>query len=301
VAGAPRSGTTWLAKILDSHPDVIYRHEPDETAPPHGSMRESVAEWIGRHDARAACKRPFFRKSWQSGPGHLAHTALAFASGAAGRIGLPAPPVPDCGDIGRARAVIKSVRLRTELGRFAEECPNGRVLFIVRDPRGQVDSVIRGAARTCFDLATEGTDMPFDESRVVAHAARHGVDAEAFQRLPDAAKYAWSWREFNESAYAAIEGRPNVRVVIHRDLCVRPRDEAAELLRFAGLDWREQTEGFVASSTTHDGPAGYYSVLRDSRRTDTGWQSSLSRPDLDAICAVVRDSPLARLWPDLAA
>ena len=29
VLGGARSGTTWLAKIIDSHPDVIYRHEPD--------------------------------------------------------------------------------------------------------------------------------------------------------------------------------------------------------------------------------------------------------------------------------
>ncbi len=33
ILGAPRSGTTWLAKIIDSHPDVLYRHEPDETLP----------------------------------------------------------------------------------------------------------------------------------------------------------------------------------------------------------------------------------------------------------------------------
>src|SRR5579875_2696713 len=29
LAGAARSGTTWLAKILDSHPLTLYRHEPD--------------------------------------------------------------------------------------------------------------------------------------------------------------------------------------------------------------------------------------------------------------------------------
>ena len=29
IFGLPRSGTTWLAKIFDSHPDVLYRHEPD--------------------------------------------------------------------------------------------------------------------------------------------------------------------------------------------------------------------------------------------------------------------------------
>src|SRR5690349_19178518 len=32
ILGAPRSGTTWLGKIFDSHPSVLYRHEPDIAA-----------------------------------------------------------------------------------------------------------------------------------------------------------------------------------------------------------------------------------------------------------------------------
>jgi hypothetical protein len=28
LVGAARSGTTWLARVLDSHPDLIHRHEP---------------------------------------------------------------------------------------------------------------------------------------------------------------------------------------------------------------------------------------------------------------------------------
>ena len=29
--GAPRSGTSWLGRILDSHPDTLMRHEPDRS------------------------------------------------------------------------------------------------------------------------------------------------------------------------------------------------------------------------------------------------------------------------------
>jgi len=29
VFGMPRSGTTWIGKIFDSHPDTMYLHEPD--------------------------------------------------------------------------------------------------------------------------------------------------------------------------------------------------------------------------------------------------------------------------------
>ena len=30
ITGMPRSGTTWIAKIIDSSPDVFYYHEPDK-------------------------------------------------------------------------------------------------------------------------------------------------------------------------------------------------------------------------------------------------------------------------------
>jgi len=29
IVGMTRGGNTWLGKIFDAHPDVLYRHEPD--------------------------------------------------------------------------------------------------------------------------------------------------------------------------------------------------------------------------------------------------------------------------------
>ena len=62
---------------------------------------------------------------------------------------------------------------------------------------------MRGNQQRRFDLKTAGTDMPFDEARAVRFAAASGIDERSFQALPDAAKYAWSWRAFNEPTYAA--------------------------------------------------------------------------------------------------
>src|SRR5258707_1137372 len=82
VVGAPRSGTTWLAKILDSHPDVIYRHEPDEWIPAPNDLDETnihalVGRWVADRSLRASTKRPFFPKSWQTTPARLLRAAVA--------------------------------------------------------------------------------------------------------------------------------------------------------------------------------------------------------------------------------
>ena len=300
IVGAPRSGTTWLAKIFDSHPDVLYRHEPDEVVPASGSIGQDMARWVRQHDARTAGKRPFFRKSWQGTPAWLLRSALAYAGAAAERIGLPGWPIRDLGTLGCARVVIKSVRLSTGIGAFAQAYPSGRAVLIVRHPCGQVASVMRGARDGRFALAEPGTDMPFDEAEAVRFAARHGVDEPAFQRLPDAAKYAWSWRAFNETAWAAVSGQSNALVVVYEALCVRPAAEAQAILAFAGLAWHRQTEAFLARSTSGHGAAGYYAVMRNSITAAEQWRTAMAAEDQDAVRAVVRGSPLLGYWPDMA-
>ena len=300
IAGAPRSGTTWLAKIFDSHPDVLYRHEPDEVAPRGPTIQATMESWIAQKDARTAGKRPFFPKAWRSAPAALLRDGIALAAAVAGRIGLPDWPIPDLGAIGRARAVIKSVQPRRDPAAFARACPDGRVLLILRHPGGQTASLIRGTREGRFGLAEAGTDMPFDEVSAIAFAARHGVTEDAFQRLPAAARYAWSWRELNETAMEGLDGLPNARAVIYEDLCRAPLEQARALLDFCGLTWHPATEAFVTASTRHDGPAGYFAVFRDAVAAAERWRTTMAPEDQAAVRAVVRDSPLARHWPDLS-
>ena len=50
IVGTARSGTTFLAKLLDSHPDVLYRHEPDSvlvnTEIPFLQRREDLGTFL---------------------------------------------------------------------------------------------------------------------------------------------------------------------------------------------------------------------------------------------------------------
>jgi len=305
IAGAPRSGTSWLGKIFDSHPDVLYRFEPDwfdadEADTDSARIRANMARWLRNRDPRAAGKRPFFPKSWQTPPARLLRASLIYAEAAATRIGLSAWPAPDLGDIVRARAVIKSVRLSEGLGVFARAVPEGRVLLIVRHPCGQIGSLMRGTRDGRFELAEPGTDMPFDEARTLAFAAGHGIDEGSFQRLPDAGKYAWSWREFNETALASIAHQANALVVVYEDLCARPMEEARRILEFAGLPWQAQTETFITRSTNYNGAAGYYAVLRNSVAAADRWRTEMHADDQAAVNTVVCRSGLIRYWEDLS-
>ena len=309
VLGAPRSGTTWLAKIVDSHPDVLYRHEPDETLPSSGPLTGDMlpallSRWVGDRGARTVTKRPFFPKSWQSAGARRARAVFAAAVSTASR--LPAPmnaltrvQIPDLMRCPAPRVAIKSVRWSGGAAILARTLPGSRTVFILRHPCGQVASVIRGNSRRRFDLKTEGTDMPFDEAAAIQFAAAHGVDGPAFQALPDAAKYAWSWRAFNEPAYAALATQSNVHVVLYESLCARPEAFARRILAFAGLDWNRQTADFVARSAAHQGEAGYYTVFRNAVAAAEAWRRTMPQADQAATRRVVAASPLARFWPDL--
>jgi len=268
------------------------------------AIHAQVTAWIANRSQRAAVKRPFFRKSWQSAPAFWVRSALATLFTAATR--LPAIGrtiarlnVPDLGSSPRMRAAIKSVDWCDGAGAFARALPDSRTIVILRHPCGQVASVMRGNARGRFTLREPGTDMPFDEIPTVRFAASRGVDEAAFQALPEAARYAWAWVMFNETALNALEGLPNAKIVVYEDLCARPTETARDMFAFAGLDWNPQTAAFLDRSTNHQGTTGYYAVFKNAIAAAERWRTTMPAADQEAVRAVVCGSKLAEYWSDI--
>ncbi len=317
IVGAPRSGTSWLGKIFDSHPDVLYRHEPDHVlADPRLPFLIAsdeteryvpiAAEYAKRlllsHSLKSAAHLPSFSKSYYSRPTALTHEslirALKWMEKLSGR-SLSALPVPDLFNPEtdpRLRIVVKSVSARGRAATFLKAMPGAHFVFLLRHPCGQIASALRGL-RTGKMFVD-----PFIETTLATPAARRlGLQRADLQNMPLAGQLAWQWVSLNELALEAFEGHENARLTVYEDLCADPVSHAKELLAFAGLDWNRQTEDFIRRSTSYSGAERYYSVFRNAISSVSKWRSELPEDDQRIILDVVSHSRLAAHWPDIQA
>jgi len=317
ILGAPRSGTSWLAKIFDSHPDVLYRHEPDtvvrnydlpwmcppDAVPAYRDAAEAyLRELIDTATLKTAGSLPIFPKHHQGAIAANVHAGLVYAlraaelAGPARRLarGIPIPDLFDPAASPALRVALKSVSSRGRARLFAEALPGAAVVFIVRDPWGQVASMMRGAALGMFE-----EKVPVTELLTTEQAKRYGLTEARFAAMPEIEQFAWNWAILNEKAIDDLKGIDRVKVLRYQDLCEEPMREARALLDFAALDWNAQTEDFVRRSTTFSGRDRYYQVFKNTTAAMNRWREDMKPEDQRRILAVVRETSLFPLCPEL--
>ncbi len=314
IMGLPRSGTTWLGKIFDSHPETFYSHEPDtrrfrdvpllipqeSTESSRGALVREVETLRAFHSLRVVGKLPLFPKRYIRSSSVRTRTialmALKSASRLLGNGNLPRfiAGSPDDASLW----VWKSIESSGRLGALARAFPQARSVFIVRHPCGVAASLFRGEAGARFSAGPASDDYGFFELLAETEPARRrGLTLPAFRDMSAIQRIAWRWALLNEKAMDDVRGSDRCRVMRYEDLCANPAAVAKDLFQFVGLSWDGQTERFLQASTTH-GQSDYYSVFKDSLDSAYRWKKDLPGEVIEAVLNTVSDTAPGRLYAE---
>lgn len=318
VLGAPRSGTTWVGKIFDSHPDVLYRHEPDlvlresrlpwtvpdsEMAALVPIAREYLQRLLRTPTLKSAGQLPLFPKNYHvAGARQLRGgiiTALKIIEATTGSRRLRSYHVPDLVRPDRhpaLRPVMKSITAQGLAGLFAEACPDARLVLALRHPCGQISSTMRGRREKRFESGVTPAGI-----LAIPLSREYGLTEPQLKAASRIELHAWQWVVSTETAVRALDGRPNSLLLVYEDLCREPIAGARALFAFCGLDWNPQTENFIGESTTDGTTERYYGVVRNPLAAANRWRTELNQDDQRKIIDIVSRTPLARYWPETAA
>ena len=314
--GMPRSGTTWLGKVFDSHPRTLYRHEPDsfgtlDAMPLFPEVADAehyrllveafTAALPETRSARVTGKLPLFPKDYHGLVGFQIRRLLLLAGKVAGRVvgELPVPALIDRNYHDRAYLVWKSIESLGRLGVIARLLPDCHAVHILRHPCGYVSSVVRGEAqgRLGGDVASSEDYGILEMLLATGMGRAHGLDLAGLRALHPVERLAWRWVLYNEKAMADSAGLAGGTQVRYEDLCAQPLEGFQRLFAATELPWDGQTEAFVRRSTGSNS-AGYYSVFRDPVQAARSWERQLSAQDIERILRITSTTRAGALYGD---
>lgn len=280
IVGVPRSGTTWVGRMLSAEPGVHYDNEPDSTDYP------LTAVVLGRNWFPALApgeEAPlvrlmwdvFFRGGWGTGPGARLAGAL-----------LPRLPVPvaraGVAALGRSRlrhpapahTLIKSVRATLCLEWLeAEQAP--AIVVVLAHPLNILSSWLR--------LGWEG--WPTNRlPALTGPMAAHGLHPPDEGRRVEAVT--WTICAQQAILLETLARHPGWQRVVHERLCLEPAAGFAAVAAATGLPWTARAEETVAASNADGGST--YEVRRLTAEQVDRWRR-LSADELAAARPVVAD------------
>jgi len=240
LAGAARSGTSWVGLMLDSSPDVAYRFQP--------LFSYAFKDAVNVDSPRSEYER-FFKGIYESSDDFLLQTAHK-DEGIHPRFEQNSEQYV---------LAFKTCRYQYVLGRMLQHFEYFTLVGLVRDPRGTIDSWLKVPSEF-----PEGSD-PRAEWRFGA-CKNEGREEHFFGF--------YKWREIAHMYLDLRDQFPNqVMIVRYEDFVINPVLSARIMFEFLDIDFTEQTEMFLgASHAVHnDSP---FSVFKDKSIADC-WKTDL--------------------------
>lgn len=276
VSGAPKSGTTWVQRLLDAHPRVVCSgegHFVERLALPMVKALEDYAKQQQLVTERVYEGKPYYPPMTR--PEMLGITRALIVQRMSARAGDGVLAIGD-----------KTPRYTQYLGGLLALFPNARFINVIRHPYDVAVSLLHHGLR----VGMADADTP---------------GSEAYLNLVRNSATQWS-----ASQKAAAEFRAqHPRLLLHlryEDLLERPRELAAEMFAHLGvpadkavLNHAVKASSFEALSGRERGQEARLSFFRKGVAGD--WQGRLDEQALrliDSLCAVQLRPEGYRTWEE---
>ncbi len=302
VIGSARSGTTWLAKLIDSHPAILYRHEPDSVTlsggvpflPEISDYKNLQSSAKGYFDAlletgsaKASGTAPFFHKTYRSSLGRAALILNIYITRLWERMPLAKPELAVFDFLkkklrSQIRYMVKSVTSLWRTGLFSYAVPSLRIVHIVRHQCAVVASFLRGNRLGLMDgkayVASLASTQEF---------SKYTLDASELLGAPIETQLAASWMLNNQKVNDELHGSPQYLLVKYEDLARNLPSQVTNLFGFLDLEQSAETAAFISAlqASTATSPR-YFSVLRSPKSALGTWRKELT----DLQIARIRDT-----------
>ena len=286
ILGCERSGTTWLANMVDSHPRTMLFMEPFA---PFARLFPSIPNrnvYVARPDERsiAAVRAGFtslehhkYPLLYRPGRPRLARrlddAVMGLGDLVARGVGRHSPPL-----VGRARLlnlhlrelplsqhprkapeatllVTKELRLNFKVRLLAEAFPDARFVAVIRDPAAEIASIMRFRSRGGLRELASALKSFFGLVANEPALARYQElvkDADS-EQCRERSLLIWWAVNYDRLLRDLSEVGAESMVVRHEELAAAPGAVAQDILAFLGLPTDRAVERFVGFSSSTAG------------------------------------------------
>lgn len=275
LTGLPRSGTTWIASVMNTALGIKYFHEPfnpdnhPNIAPPRlqflqaNDRNEQFSDYY-RAAFQGKCREPLMvsqlsgiYKKW---------------------IGFP------------GRVLIKDVHTYLAL-EWIDAHVNPKIVIVIRHPCAVADSW----HRLCWTPAQKACPRILEQPELI------NIYLKNFEDILSDAKDFWEViGAFWGACYSVIlrqqEKHPNWIIVRHEDICQDPENQYKELFKKLNLTRTKKTEKILTTSTTRDSGQAYETQRITSQEADK-WKRRLKPEEIEKVRQFVKPFEL-NLYPD---
>lgn len=314
IIGSGRSGTTWLGKLFDSHPDVLYRHEPDylhiNTVIPFlpssadvvnykEKARIYVEQLLSSNFVRCSSVKPLFAKNYRSTFEQILFVVsismLKHANAGLNLFNYRNLRYCDIINIKnrkRVYYVIKSVNSLCRARLFSNSCPDAKFVHVIRHPCGVIHSQLRG-----MRLGRMRKEVYLQSLYQAGYAQRYGFSLDYIRSQPIEAQLAFQWMVQNQKVIDDMQQNPKYKLIKYEDLCINTKTELVKLFDFAALRWNLQTEQFIDTlGKIENTTPKYFDILRLPNSALRDWTTNLTEPQIARITKIASRSSVGTLY-----